>query len=434
MKKTFLSMALILCMLLAVLPLTPITATAAEVTTVASGTCGATASDSVTWVLLSDGTLTIDGSGAVADYSSTDAPWKEYADNGLIKNIIVGKDVTFTSLGVDGKIIEFKDGDVLYAQEIVIVDGGKISEPAAPSKDGRTFLGWFTKNTSGRGYKKFDFANTAVAENLTLYAAWDGDFAVEVTQTYSETDGYYKTFEEGFNDARGETPTFKLLKNASAGDITSSSRAPTIDLNGKTLTCNIRISEASSAMPRMLAVCDSSADKDGTLDGTVAAAEANTTLNVRSGKVNNVVVGNGGTVNCGGGKITNLTVNDGGTVNHTGGTATCTDKAKCEVCGQFYGEVKHADLAHVAAKAATTEADGNIEYWHCAHCSKYFSDENCRNEIALADTVIAKLGDSETPATGDGSHMTFGFVLLFVSGGALVGTALCGQKKKYSAK
>ena len=35
-----------------------------------------------------------------------------------------------------------------------------------------------------------------------------------------------------------------------------------------------------------------------------------------------------------------------------------------------------------------TYTNGNTEYWHCSVCGKYFSDEACEHETALADTVI----------------------------------------------
>lgn len=54
-------------------------------------------------------------------------------------------------------------------------------------------------------------------------------------------------------------------------------------------------------------------------------------------------------------------------------------------------ENTHSDLKHIEAKAATSTCEGNIEYWYCEDCNKYFSDENCENEISLKDTVISKL-------------------------------------------
>ena len=77
----------------------------------------------------------------------------------------------------------------------------------------------------------------------------------------------------------------------------------------------------------------------------------------------------------------------------SGGTATCKDKAKCAVCGKTYGELdakNHADLKHVPAKAATRIAEGNIEYWHCGGCGKYYKDAAAQDEIKQEDTVIAK--------------------------------------------
>ena len=77
----------------------------------------------------------------------------------------------------------------------------------------------------------------------------------------------------------------------------------------------------------------------------------------------------------------------------SGGTATCTEKAKCSVCGAEYGDLNpahHANLVNVPAKAATTSAEGNIEYWHCGGCGKYYKDAAAQEEIKQEDTVIAK--------------------------------------------
>ena len=75
---------------------------------------------------------------------------------------------------------------------------------------------------------------------------------------------------------------------------------------------------------------------------------------------------------------------------HTGGRATCTAPASCAICGQPYGEkdaAAHAALNHVPARAATTEAEGNIEYWHCTGCDTYYRDAAARTPITLADTA-----------------------------------------------
>ena len=160
---------------------------------------------------------------------------------------------------------------------------------------------------------------------------------------------------------------------------------------------------------------------------------------------------------------------------HTGGTATCKDKAKCAVCGESYGELdanNHSNLKHIEAKAATKTAEGNIEYWYCEGCGKYYKDAKATQEITKEQTVTAKLpSDNNTsaggstgnnnkpssnattspqtggstgnnnkpssnatalPQTGDTSNPALLVVLMLVSGSAAIGTAVVGSKKKHN--
>ena len=116
----------------------------------------------------------------------------------------------------------------------------------------------------------------------------------------------------------------------------------------------------------------------------------------------------------------------------SGGKATCAEKAVCEVCGKAYGELdpkNHTNLQHISAKAATEDAEGNIEYLYCEGCGKYYSDKDGTKEITKADTVTAKLpGDTKSPRTGNASDLALWISLLFVSGGAC--TAITGKRKK----
>ena len=160
---------------------------------------------------------------------------------------------------------------------------------------------------------------------------------------------------------------------------------------------------------------------------------------------------------------------------HTGGTATCKDKAKCEVCGESYGELdanNHSNLKHIEAKAATKTSEGNIEYWYCEGCGKYYKDAKATQEITKEQTVTAKLpSDNNTsaggstgnnnkpssnattlpqtggstgnnnkpssnattlPQTGDTSNPALLVVLMLVSGSAAIGTAVVASKKKHN--
>ena len=119
----------------------------------------------------------------------------------------------------------------------------------------------------------------------------------------------------------------------------------------------------------------------------------------------------------------------------SGGTATCTEKAVCEYCGKAYGKPdsnNHTDLKHIDAKAATKTAEGNIEYWYCGGCDKYYSDKDGINEIKKDDTVTAKLpGNPKSPRTGNASDLALWISLLFVSGGVTGVTAALRKKKKH---
>ena len=119
----------------------------------------------------------------------------------------------------------------------------------------------------------------------------------------------------------------------------------------------------------------------------------------------------------------------------SGGNATCTEKAVCEYCGKAYGKPdsnNHTDLKHIDAKAATKTAEGNIEYWYCGGCDKYYSDKDGINEIKKADTVTAKLpGDTKSPRTGNASDLALWISLLLVSGGVTGVTVALRKKKKH---
>ena len=87
-------------------------------------------------------------------------------------------------------------------------------------------------------------------------------------------------------------------------------------------------------------------------------------------------------------------------------SATCTDKGETTYTATFAVDwattqtkviadiaAKGHKLSKTDAKAATHMTEGNIEYWYCSVCGKYFGDEAAATEITLASTVTAKLAD-----------------------------------------
>ena len=88
-----------------------------------------------------------------------------------------------------------------------------------------------------------------------------------------------------------------------------------------------------------------------------------------------------------------ITVNDG----HTVGTpATCKAPAVCRYCGESFGDPapgNHGGLLRRVAKVnATSTADGNIEYWYCSGCGKYYLDAAAGREITRGDTILPAIG------------------------------------------
>lgn len=131
---------------------------------------------------------------------------------------------------------------------------------------------------------------------------------------------------------------------------------------------------------------------------------------------------------------------------HSGGEATCIHEAICSVCGVAYGNKnssnhKHTEIRNkivatetetgytgdtyctdcntkisdgetiaklehtpilVPAKAATAAEEGNIAYYYCENCGKYYSADADRIEIKKENTVIPKLA----PEILEGANIT----------------------------
>ena len=71
---------------------------------------------------------------------------------------------------------------------------------------------------------------------------------------------------------------------------------------------------------------------------------------------------------------------------HTGGTATCTEAAKCTICGQSYGEaLGHTEVVDEAVAPTCTET-GLTQGRHCSVC----------DEVLVAQETVAALGHVDT--------------------------------------
>lgn len=83
-------------------------------------------------------------------------------------------------------------------------------------------------------------------------------------------------------------------------------------------------------------------------------------------------------------------------------------------CGQISNQKCSHNLESIAGKAAGCETEGNIPYWHCTKCGKYYDSADATKEITLKETVIPSLGghtpvvDPAVPATSTSTGLTEG--------------------------
>ena len=156
----------------------------------------------------------------------------------------------------------------------------------------------------------------------------------------------------------------------------------------------------------------------GTVYGDVTLQE-----DITIGEGENLTIGDGASLTVPDGKtLTNngtVTVEEGGTLtnngslvcnHHFGGTATCTEKATCDLCGAEYGDFLPHSLTKTEAKAPTCTGAGNEAYWTCGTCGKYFSDASGNTEVAKDSWMLGPIGhdwmDAVYTWSDDGSTCT----------------------------
>lgn len=261
----------------------------------------------------------------------------------------------------------------------IVPKGETVSKPADPAEEGWKFEGWFTDEGLTNAYN-FD---EKVEEDFTLYAKWSE--AVHKHET-EKVNAKSATCTEAGNKEYWKCKTCdKLFSDEAATE--------------ETTQTNVTIAALGHEMVEVPAKAATCTEK-----GNAQYWKCTRCNKLFSDKNATNEVSESGVVipSLGGHKLTHTAAKD----------ATCTAAGNieywtCSRCGKYFTDSAGAteiaksgiskaalghNLTHTAAKAATCTAAGNTEYWKCSRCGKYFSDSSGSKQIKQSATVVAATG------------------------------------------
>ena len=275
--------------------------------------------------------------------------------------------VTFEANGGTGSM---DDQTFTYGEEKALTEN-------TFTRTGYTFAGWNTQ-ADGNGTSYADGEELSLTDNLTLYALWTINAYKITAQVANGCEGMGEVIGGG-TYKYGTTVTLTATANSGYRFVewedgeTSATRKITVEGNA---TYTAKFEQYYPVTNITLDKTELSLYTEGseTLTATIEPDNA-TNKNVTWSSNNEAVA----------------TVDNGKVTAVKEGTATITVTAQdgSGVSASCSVTVTHS-MVHTPKKDATCTEDGNIEYWYCKNCDKYFSDENATEE--LSDVVI--------PATG----------------------------------
>ncbi len=286
------------------------------------------------------------------------------------------KSVTF-KLKVGYVVGFYTDGGSEVAEQIVEA-GAKATRPESnPTWKWHVFDGWYADEECTQEY---DF-DSAVTDATTVYAKWIEDADAPIVSGVEDGKTYCAAQKATVTDEHLASVTLDGVDVALDGGQTNCE----LDLAAGGLHTIVATDKASNSTTVTVTV------NDGHTWGDTWSHDA--TEHWRECSV------------CG--EMTDV-------ARHAYSAADCVTPAICYTCEEEYGDVdpyNHRRLDHEEAKAATTEAEGNIEFWYCDDCGKYFSDAAGTKEIPASDIVIPRLdpkkdeddkkGEKEEAGKGD---------------------------------
>lgn len=322
------------------------------------------------------------------------------------------------------------DGGSDVAEQKVL-RGQKVSEPTAPTKAGYSFEGWYNGDT------KYDFTG-AVTENITLTARWkdiekpvitgleNGKIYCDTVEfEVSDNDGIASVQVDGVEWTPGTDGKYTLA--AGIGDVTVVVTDHTGNTENVTVTVNnghtYEWQSENGQYWKKCKFCDDETAKKDIPTITINGADA---VCVTQDYKFSFTLPEGATDALYGYEFEYMGAS---------GLEPVTED------GKLYGAVSAGDYDLGAKSFKVTVAAKTADGFDIS-ASKVVSLKSEHTDAAPKDHICDICGatlsehtaenDTDSPQTGDISHMALWMALLFVSGGAVIGMTLVSKKKKHS--
>ena len=128
-----------------------------------------------------------------------------------VKQVLVNAGVSADKIKPTNPTVTFVSDGGTAVDSQTVANGKTVTEPTAPTRDGWNFVGWYTKDADGTwAAEQFDF-NTAITDDMTLYARWATEWVpiTPATPLYPITIDYGTAYDADHN----------AIAKAAAGDV-----------------------------------------------------------------------------------------------------------------------------------------------------------------------------------------------------------------------
>ncbi len=345
------------------------------------------------------------------------------------EDIVINLDTEGADLNVYGKLVNNgtivsnaeKPGSVNIVKDIIIGDdnisttlgsfsGNEPTGNVGPAANVFTTdqTHYYKDDANGQGGVISLKDDTPISMHLSIKEAYEVDESNGILLLQDVTEPGFKIEKDITIDLGGNT--YSLSDNAS--EINGDKIGLFIANNGTAVLKNGKLNIAKNVASHVdidtlicssgkLEIADTDIDSTGSLNTvTVKNGTTNITDNVNITAGDNSaaldIIGGNTSINTKGIVLGKVAVGENGILKISGGTYSA-DIQKYLASGYhalstsegLYNVQPH-DLKKTDPTPADCENNGNIEYWHCAGCGKYYSDADAQNELSKSDLIVSK--------------------------------------------